>query len=315
MSYIFRGRLCGLICAECPEPLANVRVRLYRTRDPQTVTALAVASPKETFAILTEAQVTDKASALIAETRTDEQGNFAFELGDREQYNGEAFEVDIYCGTVPRLKPRPRPPTPLQFSITTLQPRWRQAENNFLAVWDYCVSSRFWCLVRARFGAWTICGRLRTCASPQTAIAGATVRAFDADWLQDDPLGSAVTDATGRFRIDYITEDFQITPFSPFINIEFASRPDVYFTVELGGTTILGETQSDGRRPGRENVSNCFWLNCAPTRFSRRTWNTFRTGNRSRSSTFTHFRQAPVFPPKAMPVGRLIPSSSAAASR
>ena len=143
MPYIFRGRLCGLICAECPEPLANVLVRLYRSRDSQMVTALAVANPKETFAILTEAQIADKASALIAETRTDEEGNFAFELGDGEQYKGEAFEVDVYCGTVPRLKPRPRPPTPLQFSITTLQPRWRQVENNFLAVWDYCVSSRF----------------------------------------------------------------------------------------------------------------------------------------------------------------------------
>lgn len=258
MPYMFRGRLCGLICAECPEPFADVLVRIYRTRDPQTVTALAVANPKETFAILTEAQVADKASALIAETRTDEEGNFTFELGDREQYNGEAFEVDVYCGTVPRLKPRPRPPTPLQFSITTLQPRWRQIENNFLAVWDFCLSSRFWCLVRSLFGAWTICGRLRTCALPQTAIAGATVRAFDADWWQDDPLGSAVTDATGRFRIDYITEDFQTTPFSPIINVEFASGPDVYFTVELGGINVLNETQADGRKPGRENVSNCF---------------------------------------------------------
>ena len=60
MAYIFRGRLCGLICPECPEPLANVTVRLYRSRDAQTVTALAAASPKETFAILTEEQVMRK---------------------------------------------------------------------------------------------------------------------------------------------------------------------------------------------------------------------------------------------------------------
>jgi len=87
---------------------------------------------------------------------------------------------------------------------------------------------------------------------------GATVRAFDADWLQDDPLGSAVTDATGRFRIDYTTADFQVTPFSPLINVEFTSGPDVYFTAELGGVNILNETQADGRSPGRENVSYCF---------------------------------------------------------
>ncbi len=258
MAYILRGKLCGFICSECPEPLSNVIVRLYRSRDAQNVTALAVANPKETFAILTEEQVKAKASALIAEAKTDEAGNFTFELSDKESYNGEAFEVDVYCGTVPRLKPGPQPPTPLQFTITTLQPRWRQTERDFLAVWDYCLPYRFWCLVRGRFGAWTICGRLRTCAAPQTPIAGATVRAFDADWWQDDPLGSAVTDATGRFRIDYSTADFRVTPFTPFINIEFTSGPDVYFTAELGGINILNETQASGRTSGRENVSHCF---------------------------------------------------------
>jgi hypothetical protein len=258
MPYIFRGKLCGLICPECPEPLAKVLVRLYRNRDAQTVTAMAVAHPKDTFAILTAEQVNEKAPVLIAETRTDETGNFTFELGDKERYTGEAFEVDVYCGTVPRLKPRPQPPTPLQFAITTLQPRWRQTDNRFLAVWDYSIPYRFWCSVRGRFGAWTICGRLRTCASPQTPIAGATVRAFDADWWQDDPLGVDVTDATGRFRIDYNTADFQVTPFSPSINVEFTSGPDVYFTAELGSVNILNETQADGRTSGRENVGHCF---------------------------------------------------------
>ena len=258
MTYIFRGKLCGLICAECPEPLASVIVRLYRSRDARTMAALAVASPKETFAILTEEQVDKKSPELIAETKTDEEGNFTFELGDKEHYDGETFEVDVYCRTVPRLKPERKPLTPLQFSITTLQPRWRQRENDFVAVWDYCLPYRFWCLVRARFGAWTICGRLRTCASPQTPIVGATVRAFDAEWWQDDPLGSAVTDTAGRFRIDYTTAQFRVTPFSPLINVEWTSGPDVFFTAELGGVNILNETQSTGRTPGRENVPHCF---------------------------------------------------------
>lgn len=259
MAYLFRGKLCGLICPECPEPFANMMVRLYRSRDAQATTALAVANPKETFAVLSDEQVQAKAALLIAETKTDEDGNFSFTLGDDVAYKGEAFEVDVYCGTVPRLKPRPQPPTPLQFSITTLQPRWRQRENDFLAIWDYCLPYRFWCLIRGLFGAWTICGRLRTCKTPQTPIMGATVRAFDADWWQDDPLGDpAVTDVNGRFRIDYSTADFRVTPFSPFINIEFASGPDVYFSVELGGVSILAETQADGRMPGRENVGPCF---------------------------------------------------------
>ena len=258
MAYLLRGKLCGLICAECPEPLSNVIVRLYRTRDTQNVTALAVASAKETFAILGNEELQAKGPFLLAEARTDADGNYSFTLGENDNYQGGAVEVDVFCPSVPHLKPGGKEAVPLQFSITTIQPRWRQAGDDFLAVWDYCLPQRFWCLVRARFGAWTICGRLRTCEAPQTPIAGATVRAFDADWLQDDALGDAVTDATGRFRIDYLTSDFTLTPFSPFINVEFASGPDVYFTAQLGSATILLETQATGRQPGRENVGHCF---------------------------------------------------------
>ncbi|MBI3014179.1 MAG: hypothetical protein HYY65_03725 [Candidatus Tectomicrobia bacterium] len=256
MAYIFRGRLCGLICPECPEPMSNVKVRLYGVRAQQNVAALAVASPKETFAILTDDMVQAKGPSLIAETETDAEGRFAFQLGENEKYGGEAFEVDVYCGTVPRRKSGPNPPRPVQFSITTIQPLWRQTETGFAAVWDYCLPARLWCAVRARFGAWVICGRLTTCKD-HVPIPGATVKAFDVDWLEDDPLGVAVTDATGRFRIDYLTEDFQRTPFSPLINVEWISGPDVYFSVELGGQVILAEPRSTGRAPGRENVGTC----------------------------------------------------------
>ena len=91
-------------------------------------------------------------------------------------------------------------------------------------------------------------------------IAGATVRAFDADWLQDDSLGTVVTDAEGRFRIDYTSADFRVTPFSPIIDVECMHGPDVYFTVELGGLNILNETQADGRAHGRENVGHCLYV-------------------------------------------------------
>ena len=82
MAYTFRGNLCGLICPECPEPLSQVTVRLYRHREQQDVTSLAVASPKDTFAILTDDQVRAKASSLIAEAQTSSDGSFIFTLGD-----------------------------------------------------------------------------------------------------------------------------------------------------------------------------------------------------------------------------------------
>ena len=254
--YIFKGRLCGFICPECPEPLSNLKVRLYRLRGEQNAVVLAVANPKDTLAVLSDEQVQEKAKTLLAEVETDAVGSFTFELGEKQGYKGEAFEVDVYCGTVPRRKPGRAPPKPRQFSVTTVQPLWRQREDIALAVWDYCIPNRFWCHFRSLFGAWTICGRLRTCVSPQTPIAGATVRAFDADWLQDDPLGSAVTDATGRFRLDYLADDFKKDVLG--LNIELFGGPDIYFTAELGSVNILNETQADGRRPGRENVSPCF---------------------------------------------------------
>ncbi|MBW4520767.1 MAG: hypothetical protein KME16_13825 [Scytolyngbya sp. HA4215-MV1] len=266
-TYLFKGQLCGLICSECPEPLSIGKVRLYRTRQEQNVPALAVADPKDTFAILTDEAVDAKAKYLLAEVTPDAEGRFTFELGAAQNYHGEAFDIDFECGTVPHRKPFPRPHPPIQFSITTLQPQWRQARQNLATVadrdllvasWDYCIPSRYWCAIRARFGAWTICGRVVDCQT-KIAIADVKVFAFDTDIFQDDALGSATTDASGKFRIDYTTEDFQKTPLSPFINFEIFSGPDLYFRIETpSGTILLDEPRLRGRQPDRGNVSNCF---------------------------------------------------------
>ena len=102
----------------------------------------------------------------------------------------------------------------MQFSITTIQPLWPvNQEAEFTAVWEYCIPNRYWWVVRSRLEAWTICGRLTTCEGA-LPIPGVTVSAFDADWLQDDPLGSGVTDATGLFTTDYLRSDFEKSPFS-----------------------------------------------------------------------------------------------------
>lgn len=251
--YIFKGRLCGYICAECPEPLANLQVQLYRVDKQRNVAALAVANPKETFAILDDDQVQEKASRLLARTETDAEGNFAFELS--KNYAGEAFEVDVYCGSVPRQKIGKNPPKPRQFTITTLQPRYREIENGFIAVWDYCLPYRFWCAVLALFDVWTICGRVLDCKT-KLPVAGVKVLAFDADWLADDALGSASTDAAGKFIITYSSVDFRQ---GTWIDVELIGGPDLYFKIETpSGAPLLTETQIDGRTPTRENANNCF---------------------------------------------------------
>ncbi len=258
MSYIFKGTLCGYLCDECSEELSGVVVRLYRHLPETNITALAVANPNDTFHLLTSDQIKGKGKLLIAETTTDAAGNYSFNLGREQKYNGEAFEVDLYCGTVPHRKPGRREVEARQFSITTVQPSWKATgENEFLAVWNYCIPYRNWCYIRGLFDAWVICGKLTACVDG-SPIWGATVFATDADWIQDDPLGSGVTDVNGNFRIDYTSEDFKITPFSPWLNFEWVGGPDVYFRATLGPDTILDEPQSMGRSRGRENIGPCF---------------------------------------------------------
>lgn len=251
-----RGRLCGYFCDECQTALTGATVRLYRSAVQGNATALAVANPKDTFAILSDDDVAAKQSRLLAEGVVGEDGGFRVALGGDQRYQGEAFEVDVYCGTL-HLKGPPPPHQNVQFSITTLQPMWRRGEAEAQAVFDHCLSSRYWCAVLARLGLWVICGRLTTCAKPQLPIHGATVKAFDVDWLQDDALGAAVTDAAGRFTIVYTRAAFDRTIFSPLINLEWSGGPDVYFRVEAAGAPILVEPPSKGRTPGRENVGHC----------------------------------------------------------
>ena len=255
--YLFKGRLCGLICDDCPEPLAGAKLRLYRSSQTQDVVSLAVAHPKDTLTLLDDAQLDEKSNRLLAETEIDAEGRFEVALGEGDKYDRGAFEIDIYCGTVPRQKPPRVPPRPRQFTVTTLQPQWRERDNGLVAAWEYCLPFRWWCWFRSLFGAWTICGKVTVCGK-QIPVSGAKVSAFDADWLADDALGSAITDGAGKFRIDYAAADFKRTPFSPAINIEWTGGPDLYFKIESAGTTLLTETQTRARQPDRENAGPCF---------------------------------------------------------
>jgi hypothetical protein len=99
MGYILKGRLCGLVCDDCDEPLARVGVRLYQPEADDKLAARAVADPKETVAILTDDQAKKRAPGLLAETTTDDQGNFSIEL-DEKTYSGGPVEVDLYFETV-----------------------------------------------------------------------------------------------------------------------------------------------------------------------------------------------------------------------
>ena len=253
-NYVFRGVLTGVLCDDCREPLSSVTVRLYRLRANQDAVRLAVADPKQTFRRLDAEEVAAKQGALLAEVETDATGAFRVELGEKEPYGGEAFEVDVLAGTMPGRRER-RADGPVQFSITAVQPQWRDRERVRIAAWDYAIPQRFWCFLRALFDAWMICGRVTVCGTKQPA-AGVRVLAFDRDWLRDDPLGSGITDGDGRFRIDYSGADFRK---GTLLDVELFGGPDVYFRVEsASGEVLLDEPSSRGRAPDRENIGPCF---------------------------------------------------------
>lgn len=257
-AFTLQGRLDGLVAPDFPEALEGARVRLYRPREaPELTVTRATALAKDTFAMLTDDQVAAKADDLLGEATVDAAGRFELVLGATQGYTGSAFEIDVYCGTVPHLPPRPRPPRPVQFALTTLQPRWHLAnERGAIAAWEYTIPARFWCAIRTRFDAWAVCGHVRAGAA-NTPVPNVTVRAFDVDWLQDDALGQAATDAAGRYRIDYVGSDFTPTIF-PGVRAELTSGPDLYFRVEAGGgASLLTEPRARGREPDRENVGHC----------------------------------------------------------
>ncbi|WP_448874566.1 hypothetical protein [Desulfobulbus propionicus] len=259
-NYIFKGKLRASVCKECLDVLANVQVRLYRHRDDQDVPTLVQAEPKHTFAVLTEADITAKERFLIAETSTDQNGEFTFLLNsEKNTYSGEAFEVDVAISSIPGSRPAAKPVS-VQCTITSLQPEWTQFGHDMIApYWDFIIPARYWCYLLAYFDLWVICGRFVTCEGKKP-LPGATIRAFDADWIQHDALGEAVTDFNGLFRIYYTSADFRKTPLSPWINIELTGGPDLFFQAEFGGSLVINENSSAGRQPGRENVGHCFCI-------------------------------------------------------
>ena len=270
MSFTLRGNLSALGCEDCPISLAGATVRVYASLPDSSVTQRAAVDPRHTFRLFhhadaeAQAALTASHGPQIGEAVIDPTGAYSVTLA--ADYQGGTLDVDLYCGTVAGHVP----PHPNQMSLTTLQPVWRQAAQSEaadeqVAAFDYVVPSRLWCATLASLGLWIICGQVTLCKTDQ-AIAGVTVSAFDRDWLQDDPLGSALTDSAGHFQIWYTAAQFSKTPFSPLINIELVPGPDLYFRIEgPSSAVLLAEPPDTGRTPGRQNVGPCFCVDlCVP---------------------------------------------------
>jgi hypothetical protein len=260
MTYVFRGQFCGSLAPEWTEPLAGVIVRLYKYRENKYISSLAVVDPGKTMAILTADAVSAKAASLLGEATTDAAGNFVLPL-DQTEYKGEAFDLDLFVSDVPGRK-NPLPRLPVQVTLTTMKPRWEATDAGYQAHWEYCLPPEQWHAIRARFDAWLICGRVTDQASGHP-ISDVRVTAFDADWMQDDELGSALTDAEGKFRIDYERADFTRTLLSPLINREDGG-PDLYFQVRTPtDALLLDEPKEPGDHLARKDATHCTFVELA----------------------------------------------------
>lgn len=265
MKYVLRGRIHATICDDRQLPLSRTLVRLYRF-EAKDATRLVAAPAKEAFQFLEEKDIKAKQKRLLAETTTDAQGNYSFELdGDKKKYKGEAVEVDVYYPEIPDYgqedTDKPRNYKAFQATLDVIQPRWKETNEGLLAQWNYTLSRKWWCALLRRLDIWVICGTLLDCESGQPQ-SGIEVIAMDDDVISDDTLGSAITDASGKFCIFYRSKDFKKTFLSPFINVEtpllpLGNGPDIYFKFALGGSIFHEEDPSQARKPGRENVDNC----------------------------------------------------------
>ncbi|MFC3959522.1 hypothetical protein [Halovivax cerinus] len=249
MTHTFTGQLCTRPCSDVTRPLAGSTIVLYRPTDEIPPERIA-ARPKVTADLVSPAAA---GAAVIGDDEIDESGEFAVRIDD-ESYDGEAFIVAVLVDD-----PAGRDDvSPVELAITTLDPEWEKGENGPIAQWEYCLTEKQWCGVLAELECWMVCGRVLDCAGEQDVpVDGATVRAYDADIVQHDELGSVVTGDDGGYTIYYTESDFEEVP-PPFLPVELRHGPDLYFSVETaGGDPLLEEGPSAGREPGREDAGRC----------------------------------------------------------
>ena len=258
MIHIFRGQLFGEIVSGFREPLAGATLRLYQYRGTKYISGRFVADPSGPLTVMSPDTMRSKMASFMIETTADAQGRFVFKLDEQRGYQGEACELDLFLTSVPGRKSQ-APLPPVQIALTTIRLKAQDAAADTTAMWEYCLPADLWREVRTRFDAWLICGRVISQSTAQP-VPGIRVSAVDADWIQDDTLGSALTDDAGKFRIDYARADFTRTPLSPVINRE-ESGPDLYFQLATpGGSVLLDEPKTQGQMAERKNAGHGFFI-------------------------------------------------------
>ncbi len=258
-TYLYSAQIKARICKACVVVLPNIEFAVYRMADEQCPGRPDV---RKSFRQLSEEEMKKREPHLLCRGETDEDGRAECRFETREWRHGsECIEVVITLrGPVGMEKGMEEAE---YYRIAVYSPRWDETEEGNRHFSELVIPASLWCAFLKKHGVWVICGEVLTCEKPVVPVGGVTVKAFDVDWIQDDFIGSSVTDPHGRFLIYYDISKFNRTPFSPFINIEWTGGPDLYFKIEGvdsdgNRVLLLDEDPSRGRKPDRENVSHCF---------------------------------------------------------
>lgn len=241
MSTRFAGRLFGSFADDVSQPLADARVRVYRLQGD--------ASPANPAQPLAPEAVERKETLLVAEADLDTQGGFALDLEEHQE-----MELDVRVAAPGQKEAR-------QFTLTRLDAAALRRGSL-----EHAIAPDVWKAII--FPRRMIYGRITACGTTQ-GMAGLKVSAFDDDWVQDDALGSATTDAGGNYVIWYTSAQYKKTPLSPLINVDTPlggdAGPEVYFRIEGPAGTLLTEPSARGRAADRRNAPPVFRVDLCVT--------------------------------------------------
>jgi hypothetical protein len=242
---VLRGIICDRLGVWDPIPFAEVLAIPSRQRP----TAADAPTRRESKQLSREEMEKMGGDQRVVRGRTDENGEMEASFGPAEG----AWDVYV-CIRAIRTPGGETPTKELREEVCLFAGTYA-FERGRLAVG---ITSKLYCLLKRRADWWTIAGRVTLCDTDK-AVGGVTVTAMDTDWLQHDNLGSAVTNASGIFRIDYPGSKFRQ---GTWLDLELFGGPDVFFRIVDGdGNVLLNEPPSAGRGPGRHDRGACFCVN------------------------------------------------------
>jgi len=262
MNYIFSGNIKGCYLNNCSDVVSKTKVKIYGHDKSVNVSSSIEPTAPQTILTRTQKEILHLSTCLIAETETDEAGNYSVELN--EKYNGGTVDIDICCIKAPihLQKSGYHSPTEKQFHIGTVKPFWKQstAHTSLHYYWEYQINAKQWASLLKAFKLHIICGRVHS-APNNYPITEGKVFAYDLDLLQDDYSGMAITDDNGYFKLFYSDDGYQKTIFD-HISSEWKNCPDVYFRIEnSAGEILLQENRKCGNKQNRRNAGNCLLVN------------------------------------------------------